>query len=81
MKREIIFPKISTKTSTGIITTWFKPVGSEVKAGELLYEVETEKAVHEVESPFAGVVKEVLVEIGDEVNIDDVLAVLDEVEV
>jgi pyruvate/2-oxoglutarate dehydrogenase complex dihydrolipoamide acyltransferase (E2) component len=81
MVREIIFPKISTKTDKGIITAWHREIGEQVKAGELLYEVETEKAVHEVESPITGVVSQILVTVGDEVAVDDVLAEIDENEV
>jgi pyruvate/2-oxoglutarate dehydrogenase complex dihydrolipoamide acyltransferase (E2) component len=81
MSREIIFPKISTKTDKGVITAWHREVGENVKAGELLYEVETEKAVHEVESPITGVLTKILVTIGDEVAVNDVLAEIDEKEV
>lgn len=81
MKREIVFPKISTKTEGGTITAWHKEVGETVTIGELFYEVETEKAVHEVESPVTGIVTRKIVDVGDEVNVDDVLAEIDEVEV
>ncbi|WP_288746148.1 biotin/lipoyl-containing protein [uncultured Enterococcus sp.] len=74
MIREVIFPKISTKTADGIITSWNKAIGESINEGEVLYEVETEKAVHEVESPVTGIVKKVLVDLGDEVHVDDVLA-------
>ncbi|EOT43592.1 biotin/lipoyl-containing protein [Enterococcus columbae] len=77
MKREVLFPKLSTKTDQGVITEWLKPVGSKVAIGEILYEVETEKAVHEVEALFAGQVVDVKVSIGDEVFVDDVLAVME----
>lgn len=77
MKREVLFPKLSTKTDQGVITEWLQPVDSQVKKGEVLYEVETEKAVHEVEAPFDGKVLEVKVAPGDEVFVDDVLAVFE----
>lgn len=77
MKREVLFPKLSTKTDQGVITEWLKPVGSKVAIGEILYEVETEKAVHEVEALFAGQVVAVKVSTGDEVFVDDVLAVME----
>ena len=41
MRREVLFPKLSTKTDQGVITEWLQPVDSQVKKGEVLYEVET----------------------------------------
>lgn len=77
MRREVLFPKLSTKTDQGVITEWLQPLNSQVKKGEILYEVETEKAIHEVEVPFDGKVLEVKVSPGDEVFVDDVLAVFE----
>ncbi len=77
MRREVLFPKLSTKIETGTIVNWLKPVGSQVAVGDVLYETETEKAVHEVEAPFAGEVVEVLTTVGDEVTVDQVLAIIE----
>ncbi len=77
MKREVLFPQLSTKLEAGTIVEWHKAVGDNVKQGEVLYEVETSKTIHEVEAPFSGKILEIKVEAGDEVNVNDVLAVLE----
>ncbi|OFI46371.1 hypothetical protein BG261_07990 [Floricoccus tropicus] len=74
MIKEVLFPKLSAKTNDGVIVKWNKKVGQEVELDEVLYEVETEKTIIEVESPLAGVLKEIKAEEGDTVKVDQVIA-------
>lgn len=74
MIKEVLFPMLSAKTNDGVIVKWNKKVGQEVELDEVLYEVETEKTIIEVESPLAGVLKEIKAEEGDTVKVDQVIA-------
>jgi 2-oxoglutarate dehydrogenase E2 component (dihydrolipoamide succinyltransferase) len=54
-----------------------KRVGDEVSAGDLIVEIEAEKASHEVETPVAGVVRSLVAAEGDELKVGDVLALIE----
>jgi 2-oxoglutarate dehydrogenase E2 component (dihydrolipoamide succinyltransferase) len=60
------------------VQNWLKKVGDRVRAGEPLLEVDTDKVTEEVVSPVDGVIAETLVEEGDEVKVDSVLAIIEE---
>jgi len=74
----ITMPKMSDTMQEGTIATWLKKVGDEVKSGEILAEVETDKATMELESYEDGVLLYIGVEAGDSVPVDGVLAVIGE---
>jgi len=52
-------------------------VGDAIKEGDLILEVETDKAAVEIPSPFTGVVKEILVKVGEVIEVGDVLMTFD----
>ena len=56
MPIEVVMPKFGLTMQEGTIQQWFKSEGEPIKAGEPLYEVETEKVLYEVEAPADGVV-------------------------
>jgi 2-oxoglutarate dehydrogenase E2 component (dihydrolipoamide succinyltransferase) len=56
------------------VLTWFKQVGESIAEGEVLAELETDKTTSELESPVAGVVKEILVTEGTDVVPGQVIA-------
>jgi pyruvate/2-oxoglutarate dehydrogenase complex dihydrolipoamide acyltransferase (E2) component len=60
---KICIPLLSMSMSEGTIVEWLVPEGGEVKAGQSLYSIETEKTVVEVEAPESGKVHH-LVEAG-----------------
>lgn len=62
--------------SEGKIVRWVKKVGDAVRAGELVVEVETDKAVVEVEAPCAGVLARVLEQEGTVVKMGQRIAVV-----
>ena len=64
MPVEIKLPVITQDFDSGSISSWLKKVGDHVQKGDALYEVETEKAVVEVEAEEAGVLGRILVEAG-----------------
>jgi pyruvate dehydrogenase E2 component (dihydrolipoamide acetyltransferase) len=56
---EIVMPKFGLTMTEGLITAWHRKPGDVVKAGELLFEVETEKVTNEVEASADGVLEEI----------------------
>src|SRR5579885_574080 len=62
---EVIIPRLSDTMQEGTITRWLKKAGDEVKKGDILAEVETDKANMEVEAYDAGVLEEILVNEGE----------------
>jgi pyruvate dehydrogenase E2 component (dihydrolipoamide acetyltransferase) len=64
MKAVLKLPRVSMNMEEGTIIGWRKKPGESFNAGEILYEIETEKATLEVEAPFAGTLLEILVEAG-----------------
>jgi len=74
----ITMPKMSDTMQEGTIATWLKKVGDEVKSGDILAEVETDKATMELESYEDGVLLYIGVEEGDSVEIDGVIAIIGE---
>ena len=55
MPIEVTMPKFGLTMHEGTLQRYFKAAGEAVKAGEPIYEVETEKVLYEVEAPGSGV--------------------------
>jgi len=55
MAISIVMPALEMAQETGKLVSWIKPEGATVAKGELILEIETDKAVMEIESPGAGV--------------------------
>ncbi|BDC99244.1 dihydrolipoamide acetyltransferase component of pyruvate dehydrogenase complex [Persicobacter psychrovividus] len=76
---EIIrMPKMSDTMTEGVIATWVKSVGDEVETGDILAEVETDKATMELESYSDGKLLYIAVEAGGAVPIDGIIAIIGE---
>src|SRR5690242_21767698 len=71
---EIQMPKLSDTMSEGTLIAWKKQKGDQVSAGEVLAEIETDKATMEWESPEDGTLTEIYVEEGGKVNVGDRIA-------
>jgi pyruvate/2-oxoglutarate dehydrogenase complex dihydrolipoamide acyltransferase (E2) component len=54
MGNTIIMPQLGETVAEGKILTWFKAVGDDIKIGDRLFEVETDKVTVEVEATVAG---------------------------
>ena len=78
MPTEITMPKLSDTMTEGILVEWRKNVGQQVERGEILAEVETDKATMELESFTAGVLLETRVKPGDSVAVGTIIAVIGE---
>ncbi len=74
----ITMPKMSDTMQEGTIASWLKKEGDEVKSGDILAEVETDKATMELESYEDGTLLHIGVAEGDSVGIDGVIAVIGE---
>jgi pyruvate dehydrogenase E2 component (dihydrolipoamide acetyltransferase) len=75
---EIQMPKLSDTMTEGTLVSWKKKKGDKVSAGEVLAEIETDKATMEWESPEDGTLTEVYVEEGGKVNVGDKIAFIGE---
>ncbi|PYL07220.1 MAG: hypothetical protein DME33_11295, partial [Verrucomicrobia bacterium] len=71
---EIQMPKLSDTMTEGTLVGWKKKKGDQVSAGEVLAEIETDKATMEWESPEDGTLTEIYVEEGGKVNVGDRIA-------
>jgi len=71
---EIQMPKLSDTMTEGTLVAWKKNKGDQVSAGEVLAEIETDKATMEWESPEDGTLSEIYVEEGGKVNVGDKIA-------
>ncbi len=74
----ITMPKMSDTMTEGTVVSWLKKVGDQVQSGDILAEVETDKATMELEAYEDGILLYVGVEAGGSVAVDDVLAVIGE---
>ena len=78
MAEVIRMPRMSDTMEEGVIASWLKKVGDEVKSGDVLAEVETDKATMELEAYDDGVLLYIGVEDKKSVPVDGVLAVIGE---
>src|SRR5256714_7691719 len=75
---EIQMPKLSDTMTEGTLVSWKKKKGDKVAAGEVIAEIETDKATMEWESPEDGTLSEIYVEEGGKVNVGDKIAFIGE---
>lgn len=78
MAEIIRMPKMSDTMEEGVIANWLKKVGDEIKSGDILAEVETDKATMELESYDDGTLLHIGVKDGDSVPVDGVIAIIGE---
>ena len=77
MAIEVRLPQYGMGMQEGTIVQWFKHEGDRVEAGELLAEIEAEKATEELAAPGSGVLDQILVPEGTTVPVRELLALLD----
>ncbi len=76
MAEIVKMPKLSDTMTEGTVAAWHKKVGDKVKSGEVLAEIETDKATMEFESFQDGVLLHIGVEKGGTAAVDSILAIL-----
>ena len=78
MAEVVRMPKLSDTMTEGVVAEWHKKVGDQVESGDLLAEIETDKATMEFESFQDGVLLHVGVQKGATAPVDSILAILGE---
>lgn len=78
MAEIVRMPKLSDTMTEGVVAEWHKKVGEEVSSGDLLAEIETDKATMEFESFNDGVLLHIGVEKGKSAPVNDILAIIGE---
>jgi pyruvate dehydrogenase E2 component (dihydrolipoamide acetyltransferase) len=76
MAHKITMPRLSDTMEEGTVVKWHKNVGDKVSEGDILAEIETDKAIQEFESEFDGVLLSQGVEEGKTAKVDSVLAII-----
>lgn len=76
MAEVIRMPKMSDTMEEGVIAEWHKKVGDKIKSGEVIAEVETDKATMDLESYWDGTLLYIGVKKGDAVPIDGIMAIV-----
>ena len=76
MAEAILMPRLSDTMTEGVIAAWHKQVGDTVKKGDLLAEIETDKATMELESYQEGVLLHIGTAKGGKLQVNDLLAIL-----
>ena len=76
MAEIINMPRLSDTMEEGTLAKWFKKVGDSVKEGEILAEIETDKATMEFESFYDGVLLHIGIEEGSTAPVDSIIAVI-----
>jgi pyruvate dehydrogenase E2 component (dihydrolipoamide acetyltransferase) len=73
---EITMPRLSDTMEEGVVVAWLKQVGDKVTRGDILAEIETDKALMELEAYDDGVLEQILAEPGTRVSIGNPIALI-----
>ena len=76
MAQEVRLEKLGPSMTEGLIVAWLKRPGERVTKGEPLFQVETDKAVTEVEAPADGVLERIVRGEGTRVPVGDIVATI-----
>ncbi|MCU1224851.1 MAG: 2-oxoglutarate dehydrogenase, component, dihydrolipoamide succinyltransferase, partial [Edaphobacter sp.] len=79
MPTDVLMPQMGESITEGTITKWLKKPGDTVQRDEPLFEISTDKVDAEIPSPSAGTLKEIKIAEGATVQINTVVATIDEV--
>jgi pyruvate dehydrogenase E2 component (dihydrolipoamide acetyltransferase) len=78
MPTDVVMPQMGESVAEGTIVRWLKKIGDAVERDEPLFEISTDKVDAEIPSPAAGVLAEIRHKEGETVDIDTVVAVIDQ---
>ena len=78
MTVNVNFPKSGMGIEEGTARRWLKAVGDQVRQGEVIVEIETAKALQEVEAPVSGKLVRILVPEGETAAVNTPIAVIEE---
>lgn len=74
MAKAVIMPALGMAQDTGLIISWLKREGDQIEVGDILMEVETDKATAEIEAEAAGILTNVTAFAGDDVPVAETIA-------
>jgi len=78
MPTEIVMPQMGESIFEGTITKWLKQPGDKITRDEPLFEISTDKVDAEIPAPVSGVLKQIVAEAGKTVQVNSVVALIDE---
>ncbi|WP_174555196.1 dihydrolipoamide acetyltransferase family protein [Nocardia anaemiae] len=73
---DVIMPRLSDTMEEGVVVAWLKQVGDKISRGDILAEIETDKALMELEAYEDGVLEQILFEPGSRVPIGNTIALI-----
>ena len=76
MAEVIKMPRLSDTMEEGVVAQWLKKVGDKVSEGDILAEIETDKATMEFESFYDGTLLHIAIEEGIAANVDSILCII-----
>lgn len=74
MPVEVILPKVDMDMATGRISRWYVDEGATVKKGDLLFEIETDKAAMEIDAPATGTIRDISGKEGIDIPVGEAVA-------
>ena len=74
MPIEVILPKVDMDMATGQISRWFVEDGATVKKGDVLFEIETDKAAMEIDAPASGIIRDITGKEGVDIPVGEAVA-------
>ena len=77
VKTEVNFPKSGMGIEEGTVVRWLKAVGDRVQKGEVIVEIETAKAVQEVEAPASGQLSAIVYQQGETAVVNTTIATIE----
>lgn len=80
MRRQVLMPHLSEEAEEGVVVVWFVEPGAAIEKGDLMAELQVQKASSELHAPYSGRVSELLIQPGGVVAQGAPIAVIDEAE-
>ena len=78
MTTNVNFPKSGMGIEEGTVIRWLKATGDRVRKGDVLVEIETAKAIQEVEAPTSGTLGKILLAEGETATVNSTIALIED---
>jgi len=76
--RQVLLPELGEGITKATVSYWHFETGKDVNEGDDLVELTTDKATFNLPSPYSGILREILVNEGDDVAVGETLAIIEE---
>jgi len=77
MVYEVKMPQYNMGMAVGTVARWLKAPGDPVAEGEIIAEIESEKATNELTAPQSGILREIIIAEGDNAAVGEVIAIIE----